>query len=292
MCSKIEVALSVVIPTVGRETLRQVLRALDEQAKASGQMVEVIVGWDGAGEWEGGKYEHLAVVWVRTPAPRSGAATARNAGLARAKGEIVALLGDDTVPEAGWLAGVLGWHAQHPTRTDALLGPVRWPSDWADDAFHQWLVRGSWWGAGPQFDGGKLESGEGLTWRHFYTSNVSLKREFLEEKRFDTGFVGWGFEDTELGYRLTQEGMTLHAAPSLGVRHHHWQTLAQVLRQTRQARRNALYFRQLHPEVALHPRGTWRGVVLGVWLRLSWPLTLVSQKYGWWHAWKSVWLWG
>jgi hypothetical protein len=46
-----------------------------------------------------------------------------------------------------------------------------------------------------------------LAWVHFVTRNVSVPRALLDRVgHFDESFVGWGYEDTELGYRLSQAG--------------------------------------------------------------------------------------
>lgn len=46
-----------------------------------------------------------------------------------------------------------------------------------------------------------------LAWVHFVTRNVSVPRALLDRVgHFDESFVGWGYEDTELGYRLGQAG--------------------------------------------------------------------------------------
>ena len=39
----------------------------------------------------------------------------------------------------------------------------------------------------------------------FITGNVSIDRSLINEiKGFDEGFKGWGYEDTDIGYRLAK----------------------------------------------------------------------------------------
>ena len=46
-----------------------------------------------------------------------------------------------------------------------------------------------------------------VPWTLFITQNVSVSRALLDRVGgFDESFVGWGYEDTELGYRLYQAG--------------------------------------------------------------------------------------
>ena len=59
-------------------------------------------------------------VWAHEPA--AGVATARNAGLSRAQGELVAFLDDDQEAEPGWLAALT--QTQRETGADAVFGPI------------------------------------------------------------------------------------------------------------------------------------------------------------------------
>lgn len=63
----------------------------------------------------------FAVVYVHEPEP--GVANARNAALARARGELIAFLDDDEDAPEGWLAALLAGMAQF--EADAVFGPVR-----------------------------------------------------------------------------------------------------------------------------------------------------------------------
>ena len=63
----------------------------------------------------------FAVHYVHEPRP--GVANARNAALARAKGDTIAFLDDDEEAPAGWLAALLAAQAKYDA--DAVFGPVR-----------------------------------------------------------------------------------------------------------------------------------------------------------------------
>ena len=125
-------------------------------------------------------------------------------------------------------------------------------------------------------------------WRHFYTSNISLKRNLLENERFNTQFSGWGFEDIELGYRLAKKGMRITYDPHTKVIHDDDQTVQMMVDRIRQARKNAMVFESLHPEVQLLPKGPklW---VLRFFLFLAGFITRIPQVH-WWYEWKKAWI--
>ena len=104
--------VSVVIPTFNRRRiLAEVLGALDGQQGAP--PFEIVVVDDGSTD---GTFEWLsqqAASGSPRPLrllrqPNRGPAAARNRGVAAAAGAWIAFLGDDTVPEADWLAPALG----------------------------------------------------------------------------------------------------------------------------------------------------------------------------------------
>jgi len=75
-----------------------------------------------------------------------------------------------------------------------------------------------------QFAYRDLLRGEAASWRHFYTSNLSMKAEYLRGNPFYEGFRSYGMEDIELGYRLErrhglrmsflQEAVGFHVHPT------------------------------------------------------------------------------
>src|SRR5262245_11184433 len=99
---------SVVIPTRNRRaTLELLLERIAPQATAAG--AEVLVVDNGSSDGTREALGRLAATGrlrvVDEPVP--GATRARNAGARAARGEVVAFVDDDALPDDGWLAALL-----------------------------------------------------------------------------------------------------------------------------------------------------------------------------------------
>jgi GT2 family glycosyltransferase len=272
--------ISIIIPTVGRSTLKPVLESLFRSYKIGQYEVEILVVFDGK------KPDRFFVndtrVKILETDSKQFASGARNLGLEKATGSIVAFLGDDTLVDAHWLSYTIAWHQQYPAAQDALLGRIFWAPALADDPFHIWLESHA------QFDFKRLDSGKKPDWRHFYTANISLKKSIIGTLRFSNEFSGWGFEDAEFGYQLEKHGLSIFYEPSIKVYHDDKQNLGRVIDQTKSARQNAFVFETLHPEVKIIPTGIKRVFLkeATVWAKLFQFIPQVR----WWRAWKKAWL--
>ena len=237
---------SVVIPTYRRpDTLFRVLDALGEQQ--SPPDFEVVVVDDGSGD---GTEERLRA--YRAPYPlrgfsqeNSGPARARNRGVEEARGRIVLFLGDDTVPEAQLLAVHGRAHAERPGRSVAVLGYTTWPRDRRVSPFLHQINE-----YGLQFGYGMIEDTESVPFNFFYTSNISLPRRLLVEAgMFDTTFPHAAWEDIEIAYRLTKDGMKILYRPEAVARHYHDITFRSFRRRQEKSGEAAAIFFERHPEL-------------------------------------------
>jgi len=110
--------------------------------------------------------------------PELGVCAARNLGLERADGDIVAFTDDDCRPPAGWLESIRRAFAEHDDLA-VLEGPV---------------------------EGGMTYEGR----RKYPTSNLAVDRETaLAAGGFDERFEYWR-EDTEFGWRLEEYGTAVY----------------------------------------------------------------------------------
>ena len=240
--------LSVVIPTYDRlEILPRVLRALGTQEEPAGGF-EVVVVNDGSSD---GTADFLRA--HRAPYPfrafsqeNTGPAGARNRGVAESAGEIVVFLGDDTVPEEGFLRRHEEAHRAREGRRIAVLGYTTWPRERRVTPFLHHINE-----YGLQFGYELIRDPENVPFNFFYTSNISLPRgAFARCGVFDTTFPDAAWEDIELSYRLSREGYVIVYEPRAIVRHHHDITFASFRRRQERSGRAAAIFYGKHPELA------------------------------------------
>jgi len=201
--------LAVVIPTRDRwKILRWTLDALAAQT-VSGFAVVVVV--DGTDQTPIEARQARLIV-----KEHAGPAAARNAGVRESDGSLVLFLGDDTIPQKDFVERHLERHNAAPDQNVAILGRIAWHPEVSRDRVLSWL---EW--SGTQFDYDRIDGGE-AGWGRFYSSNVSVKRDFfLDAGAFDEDFPNAAYEDLDCGWRLNDRGMQLLYEPRALALHHH-----------------------------------------------------------------------
>lgn len=213
---------SVILPTFNR--LRFLRRALLgwERQEPVGFRFEVIVVDDGSGDgtrellsgWTSKRFDYLAL-----SQQNSGPALARNRALERARGDFVFFTGDDIVPSPGILAHHARVHDTQNRETTVVIGRTNWPDDLPLTATMRHID-----GAGAeQFSFAYLRDGREYDFRHFYTSNLSIRRSFLARAPggFSVDFPKAAFEDIELSYRLARLGQRIFYCRDAVAWHYH-----------------------------------------------------------------------
>lgn len=240
--------IGVVIPTYNRaEMLLSCLRYLEQQTWND---FEVVVVDDGSTDLTASvvrTYQRTSPLHLRyLSQPNAGPGRARNYGISILQAPVCLLIGDDILATPGLVETHLKLHLQRPEVEAAGLGLTRWSeSDQKVTRFMRWLDEG-----GMQFSYGPLLRGETPDWRHFYTSNLSVKTKLLRENSFDESFRGAAMEDMELGYRLErrcglktfflEEALALHVHPT---------SFRQACRRMLNVGRSTRRFQELWPEV-------------------------------------------
>lgn len=238
--------VSVVIPTFNRlEVLVEVLQALEFQQGAP--PFEVIVVDDGSTD---GTSQWLRSRTFRIPLrvlsqENRGPAAARNTGVIVAQGQWVAFLGDDTVPDGGWLAAHREAHRRHGDSPHvAVIGYTGWHKRMRLNPFLRYINE-----HGLQFGYALIQDPEDVPFNFFYTSNLSLHRDPLLAEPFDLRFPYPAWEDIEVSYRLKKRGLRLLYEKSATVAHDHPTDLARFASRQEKAGYCAVVFYRLHPEL-------------------------------------------
>ncbi len=248
-----EPAYSIVIPTFNRlDVLREVLQALvAQQAAPEFEVVVVDDGsTDGSGEWLERCALPLDLRVIRQT--NSGPAAARNRGIAAARGLRVAFLGDDTVPQPGWLqghhrahSGEVAVRARSSGLQVGVIGYTSWHRRMRLNPFLRYINE-----FGLQFGYSLIVDPDDVPFNFFYTSNLSLDRAAFGGERFDLGFPDAAWEDIELSYRLRKRGFRLLYERAARVEHDHPTNLRRFARRQRKAGFGAVVFYQRHPELS------------------------------------------
>ncbi|MFH1720468.1 MAG: glycosyltransferase family 2 protein [Patescibacteria group bacterium] len=209
---------SFVIPTYNRSTcLKDCIEHLFEQNFVKSEF-EIVVVDDGSTDDTKEVVEDLQngapieIQYFRQE--NQGQGIARNLGVMKARGKIIVLIGDDIIVTPDFLREHMKIHNKYHEENVAVLGLILWHPDTNKTPLMNFLTDGSailGRFGGHQFAFEKLAGKKMADFNFFYTSNISLKRSLMLKYSFDPIFSKYGWEDIELGYRLTKEAfMKLH----------------------------------------------------------------------------------
>jgi glycosyltransferase involved in cell wall biosynthesis len=239
--------LGVVIPTYNRpDALLECLAHLENQTFRD---FEVVVIDDGSTDSTPGQMRDylaktpLAIRYVAQK--NSGPAKARNVGISLLETSICLMLGDDIFASRTLVESHIRLHCEQPDLEVAALGLTKWSTSGQKiTPFMRWL------GQSPtQFAYKDLLSGVQPDWRHFYTSNLSVKTELLRKFPFKEDFPYAAMEDSELGYRIkTQFGLKLKFLPEAVAYHLHPTSFRQACERMIRVGYSAQIFHRLWPQ--------------------------------------------
>ena len=240
-----------IIPTFNRwETLLQSLLALKKQT-IDASAYEIIVVNDGSidNAYTGmSRFDKLGIPNLKHLSQnKNGPGSARNLGIRHAKGRILLFIGDDITAHENLLEEHFLFHNEKYKKNNfACLGYVTWPLNFSHAPFLQFLES---WG---QFLFENISDGEELDYNYFYSSNISLKKFFLDEKNlfFDEDFKEAAWEDIEFGYRGEKAGLKIIFNRNAVGFHNHCQTLESAISRMGTSGRYLFVFLKKWPELA------------------------------------------
>jgi hypothetical protein len=126
-----------------------------------------------------------------------------------------------------------------------------------------------------QFSYYYLRDGQEYDFRHFYTSNISIKTDLLKslDHWFDTDFTYAAFEDAELAYRLSKNGLRILYVSAPLAYHYHYHTIWTFSKRQYLSGLMACLLVKKHPQLSSLIKG--RGWQMGVW---SWRFQAALRK--------------
>jgi len=213
--------VTILVPTYRRaDDLRRCLTALERQERRPDQVVVVARGDDDVTHslLAGARWDGFSVELVRTPGP--GQVAALNAGLRAARGDVVAIVDDDTAPWPDWLKrieahfrdsprlGGLGGRDMimadggSPVMETSYVGRISWYGRWVGQAHR---------GFGPPREVDLLKG-----------CNMSFRREAIAGVWFDRRLKGAGaqwFNDAAFSLAVKRAGWQVVYDPAVRVDH-------------------------------------------------------------------------
>lgn len=255
--------ISVVIPTLGRETLKVCLQSLAAQTYPR-DLFEVIVVEDGSRSAEklvrGFGFRYMSQ-------EHRGPAVARNYGARSARGEVLAFTDDDCTVLPNWLEKLADGYRRYPEAVGVggyMEAPENILAENPFAAYESYMTH-------QVYKAGEVEILGGFEVPTGGTNNLSYKKEIFEKAGgFDEKFPGAAGEDADLKKRITGMGLRLLYIP-LKVTHFHRYRLLSFIRQNRDRGLGSLYFHKKHGE-QLRRISLLKGIIIS-------PLSFLSDCF-------------
>jgi GT2 family glycosyltransferase len=176
-----------------------------------------------------------------------GQGQARNLAIPLAAAPLVLFTGDDIVPEADLVEAHLAAHRRFPEEITAILGYIQWPEDIPTNTVMKHID-----GEGrEQFSFFSMTEEQVCDFRFFYTSNLSLKKSLLWACKpwFDPAYSLYGFEDIDMGYRLSKLGLQIRYTSAPTAYHYHFHSAYSFANRQYKSGKMAHLFVKKNPEL-------------------------------------------
>ncbi|MCD4750576.1 MAG: glycosyltransferase family 2 protein, partial [Thermoanaerobaculales bacterium] len=244
--------VSVIITTYKRWSILEM--TLDALRAQDWSNLQVVVMDDGSGDetWENlqaYRDEHREHFRLKIATQENqGQGMARNNSLSMANEDLVLFLGDDIIPEPDMIRAHVERH-NAIGEYSAVVGFTDWYRKEINVTPFMEMVNVD----GHQFGYSFMKDGADQPFTCFYTSNISIDRKILGEKPFDPTFNSYGWEDVELGYRLSLRGVRIIYEKAACAGHHHMTTVKSFYRRQLQVGRTHHDLLAIHPELLRNP---------------------------------------
>ncbi|MFI5343051.1 MAG: glycosyltransferase family 2 protein [Chlamydiales bacterium] len=277
------IPLHIVIPTYNRaDTLIQNLKAIEHQ-DLDRSFFSITVVDDGSVDNTLQRLKEIRdqlnfELHILTQ-KNQGAGAARNAAIGSRPSQYTLFIGDDIFPTTHDFFSRHLKAQQTSDQNTNFVGFTTWHPKLPYSRFRIWLENG-----GPQFDYRHLKDRDPMSYRQFYTSNISIPTQLLMAESFDSCFTGYGWEDIELGYRIVKNhhSQIIYLADAKAW-HCHELEEADVWNRLPNMKEGGLYFEHKHPEMTIYPKG-WKKTILGAVTASPIPQLLGLLKKEWeWH---------
>ena len=228
-----------------REKLREVLISFEEQTFPKNRFEVIIVdssSFDGTKEMVLSQNVSYKIDFMEVE--NKGKSHARNQGIKGASGKIIILTDADMIAEKNFIK--THWQAQNLYEFKVGFEGLTYNLKEIKKPFKE--------APKEPYIKQKLKQYQKIGWYYFLGGNLSLPTEVLKSNLFSCDFLGYGWEDLELGYRLFKKEISLHYLPSAVNYHFHFWTFEEKLKRKEKMGLEAHVFIRKHPELK-----TWLG---------------------------------
>ena len=234
--------ISVVLGTYNqKETLRRVLESYNNQ-KVDDATFEVLVIDSSSPD---GTYDMMCTLktnYELRPLIREnkGKTAARNEGISLSHGNIILITDADMIPDPTLIQ--THWDAYKGATEDTCFEGVTYNMhqlEWPTTQTNLYpYIRES------------LKPNQKLGWWYFLTGNISFPKTLIcNEGCFSEDFLGYGWEDLELGYRLFKKNVPLRFLPDAKNYHYHVVTKQEEIDRNVKKGESAKIVLKKHPEL-------------------------------------------
>jgi len=204
--------LSICIPVFNWDIRLLIGKLTDEiSAEESGQYEEIIVMDDFS---PGNELKYANQKFIQEQKIRNltyielgqnvGRSKIRNLLAEKASGKFLLFIDSDVLPDrTDFVKKYLGYAAEN--KWDVICGGLSYKNRTVIGREYDFYFY-----FGNRAEAKSVEERSKVPWRYVWTSNVMVRKSVFLQTSFDERFVGYGYEDSEWGIRLTKEYKMLH----------------------------------------------------------------------------------